>query len=225
MEVEQVRMSLTLTCAEAQCKSRCARFKGETRMIRNIVQSFKVTFEHLFSPKVTVQYPDEPVRVAPRFRGRHILRRWEDGKERCVACHLCSAACPSDAITVIAEDNPRDNPISRGERYAKVYQIDLLRCIFCGYCEDACPVNAIVLDSGFEISGYSRKDFIVNKEDLLEPHPNSFSKDTLFDSTLYDREYLPIPSAADREALIEGRQREIEEQFRTAKPPIVIRPY
>jgi ferredoxin len=116
---------------------------------------------------------------------------------------LCSAACPADAITVIAEDNPRDNPVSRG----------------------ACPVNAIVLGSGFEISGYRREDFIVNKEDLLEPHPNSFVKDSFFDSTLYDRPYLPIPSAADIEALIEGRQREIEEQIRTAKPPIVIRPY
>ncbi|MCC6038887.1 MAG: NADH-quinone oxidoreductase subunit NuoI [Armatimonadetes bacterium] len=197
----------------------------ETEMVRDILRSLKVTFSHLFAPKVTVQYPDEPVKVSPRFRGRHILRRWEDGKERCIACHLCSAACPADAITVIAEDNPRDNPVSRGERYAKVYQIDLLRCIFCGYCEDACPVNAIVLGSGFEISGYRREDFIVNKEDLLEPHPNSFVKDSFFDSTLYDRPYLPIPSAADREALIEGRQREIEEQIRTAKPPIVIRPY
>jgi NADH-quinone oxidoreductase subunit I len=197
----------------------------ETEMVRNILRSLKVTFNHLFAPKVTVQYPDEPVKVSPRFRGRHILRRWEDGKERCIACHLCSAACPADAITVIAEDNPRDNPVSRGERYAKVYQIDLLRCIFCGYCEDACPVNAIVLGPGFEISGYRREDFIVNKEDLLEPHPNSFVKDSFFDSTLYDRPYLPIPSAADIEALIEGRQREIEEQIRAAKPPIVIRPY
>jgi NADH-quinone oxidoreductase subunit I len=201
------------------------RKEEETEMVRNILRSLKVTFNHLFAPKVTVQYPDEPVKVSPRFRGRHILRRWEDGKERCIACHLCSAACPADAITVIAEDNPRDNPVSRGERYAKVYQIDLLRCIFCGYCEDACPVNAIVLGSGFEISGYRREDFIVNKEDLLEPHPNSLVKDSFFDSTLYDRPYLPIPSAADIEALIEGRQQEIEEQIRTAKPPIVIRPY
>jgi len=210
-----------------------ARLKGsikptkeeETEMVRDILRSLKVTFNHLFAEKVTVQYPDEPVKVSPRFRGRHILRRWEDGKERCIACHLCSAACPADAITVIAEDNPHDNPISRGERYAKVYQIDLLRCIFCGYCEDACPVNAIVLGSGFEISGYQRDDFIVNKEDLLEPHPNSFVKDSFFDSNLYDRPYLPVPSAGDVEALIEGRQREIEEQIRTAKPPIVIRPY
>ncbi|MFN3420689.1 MAG: NADH-quinone oxidoreductase subunit NuoI [Armatimonadota bacterium] len=194
-------------------------------MVRDILRSLKVTFGHLFAPKVTVQYPDEPVRVAQRFRGRHILRRWDDGKERCIACHLCSAACPADAITVIAEDNPRDNPVSRGERYAKVYQIDLLRCIFCGYCEDACPVNAIVLGSGFEISGYRREDFIVNKEDLLEPHPNSFVKDSFFESTLYDRPYLPIPSAVDLEAIIEGRQREIEEMTRTGKPPIVIRPY
>lgn len=194
-------------------------------MIRNILGSLKVTFSHLFEPKVTVQYPDEPVKVAKRFRGRHILRRWEDGKERCISCHLCSAACPADAITVIAEDNPRDNPISRGERYAKVYQIDLLRCIFCGYCEDACPANAIVLGQGFEFSGYRREDFIVNKEDLLEPHPNSFIKDSFFDSKLYDRPYLPILSNVDLEAVIEGKQREIEETIRTAKPPIVIRPY
>lgn len=193
-------------------------------MVRDILRSLKVTFSHLFAPKVTVQYPDEIVKVAQRFRGRHILRRWEDGKERCIGCHLCSAACPADAITVIAEDNPQDKPISRGERYAKVYQIDLLRCIFCGYCEDACPVNAIVLGSGFEFSGYRREDFIVNKEDLLEPHPNSFGKDSFFDSTLYDRPYLSIPKNVDLEAVIEGRKREIEETLKTAKPPIVIRP-
>lgn len=190
-------------------------------MVRDILRSMKVTFNRLFAPKVTVQYPDEPVKVAPRFRGRHILRRWEDGKERCIACHLCSAACPADAITVIAEDNPRDNPVSRGERYAKVYQIDLLRCIFCGYCEDACPVNAIVLGRGFEISGYRRGDFIVNKEDLLEPHPHSIDKDSFFDSTLYDRPYLPLASWVDSDALIEGRMREIEQGLKTGKPPIV----
>lgn len=190
-------------------------------MVREILRSMKVTFSHLFAPKVTVQYPDEPVRVAPRFRGRHILRRWEDGRERCIGCHLCSVACPADAITVIAEDNPRDNPISRGERYAKVYQIDLLRCIFCGYCEDACPVNAIVLGPRFEIAGYRREDFIVTKEDLLEPHPKSIDKDSFFDSTLYDRSYLPVPTVADVEALIEGRQREIEEMLRTGKPSVV----
>ncbi len=189
-------------------------------MVRNILRSLKVTLSHLFAPKVTVQYPDEPVPVPQRFRGRHILRRWDDGLERCIACHLCSAACPADAITVIAEDNPRDNPVSHGERYAKVYQIDLLRCIFCGYCEDACPVNAIVLGSGFEISGYRREDFIVNKEDLLEPHPHSFHKDSFFDSTLYKRPYLPVPAAADRAAIIEGRLREIAEAIRTGKPPI-----
>jgi len=207
------------------CHHLGATLKEAKAMVRDILRSLKVTFGHLFAPRVTVQYPDEPVRVAPRFRGRHILRRWDDGKERCIACHLCSAACPADAITVIAEDNPRDNPVSRGERYAKVYQIDLLRCIFCGYCEDACPVNAIVLGSGFEISGYRRDDFIVNKEDLLEPHPNSFMKDSFFDSTLYDRPYLPVPLLVDREAVIEGRQREIEEMTRIGKPPIVIRPY
>lgn len=191
-------------------------------MVREILRSMKVTFSHLFKPKVTVQYPDEPVKVAPRFRGRHILRRWDDGRERCIGCHLCSAACPADAITVIAEDNPRDNPISRGERYAKVYQIDLLRCIFCGYCEDACPVNAIVLGPVFELSAYRREDFIVNKEELLEPHPRSFQKDTFFDSTLYDRPYLPLPSLRDTEALVENRQREIEGAVRKGTPPIAL---
>ncbi len=162
-------------------------------MIRDLLRSLKVTAGHLPKPKATVQYPEEPVRVAPRFRGRHILRRWDDGRERCIGCHLCSAACPADAITVVAADNPPENPISRGERYAKVYQIDLLRCIFCGYCEDACPVNAIVLGPQFALSAYKRSDFIVNKEDLLEPYPRNIHKDTFFDSTLYDRPYLPVP--------------------------------
>ncbi len=189
-------------------------------MVRDILRSMKVTFRHMFAPKVTIQYPDEPVKVAPRFRGRHILRRWDDGLERCIGCHLCSAACPADAITVIAEDNPRDNPVSHGERYAKVYQIDLLRCIFCGYCEDACPVNAIVLGHVFEMSAYRREDFIAEKEDLLEPHPKSFVKDTFFDSDLYKRSYLPVPAEADREGLIESRQRELQQALQKGTPPI-----
>ena len=159
------------------------------KMLQRLLRGFKITFSHIFKKKATVQYPEEPVAQARRFRGRHYLRLWDDGLERCIGCHLCSAACPADAIFVLAEDNPGDKPISHGERYAKEYKIDWLRCIFCGYCEDACPTYAIVLAPGFEMAGYSREEFIADRDRLMEPEPNwvenKLGKEIPGDSKLY----------------------------------------
>ena len=135
-----------------------------------IARAMWVTLIHLFRRPVTNQYPDEPVAVYPRFRGRHVLKRYDNGLERCIGCSLCAAACPTDCILVIAGENTPEERYSPGERYGKVYEINLLRCIFCGYCAEACPTEAIVLEYDFALGVYDRWDAIITREQLLEPH-------------------------------------------------------
>jgi NADH-quinone oxidoreductase subunit I len=135
-----------------------------------IARSMAITFRHLFQRPVTNQFPDDPVTVYRRFRGRHVLKRHDNGLERCIGCSLCAAACPTDCIYVEAAENIDEDRKSPGERYASVYEINMLRCIFCGYCEEACPVDAIVLEHDFALAEYDRWDAIYTKEKLLEPY-------------------------------------------------------
>jgi NADH-quinone oxidoreductase subunit I len=135
-----------------------------------ILRAMGVTFKHLFKRPVTNQYPSEAVAVYPRFRGRHVLKRYDNGLERCIGCSLCAAACPTDCILVIASENTEEKRYSPGERYAEVYEINLLRCIFCGYCAEACPTEAIVLEHDFALATYDRWQSIITREELLEPH-------------------------------------------------------
>jgi NADH-quinone oxidoreductase subunit I len=132
-----------------------------------LAQGFKVTFQQLFRPTVTENYPDEPPHFGERFRGLHVLQRDEQGLEKCVACFLCAAACPSNCIYIEAAENASDLRISAGERYAAVYNIDYNRCIFCGYCVEACPTDAITHGHGFELASYNVTDLIYRKEQLL----------------------------------------------------------
>ena len=126
---------------------------------------FVVTLKHLFKKPVTLDYPRKKWPMSPRYRGRHYLERYDDGTERCVCCGLCAAACPADAIYMEPEET------EKGERKAKVYEINLIRCIFCGYCEEACPEEAIFLGQEYEFSAYDRNSFIWTKEQMLVPHP------------------------------------------------------
>lgn len=135
-----------------------------------IARSMAITLRRLFQTPVTNQFPDEPVAVYPRFRGRHVLKRHDNGLERCIGCSLCAAACPTDCIYVEPAENTDEERYSPGERYARVYEINMLRCIFCGYCEEACPVDAIVLEHDFALAEYGRWDAIYDKQKLLEPH-------------------------------------------------------
>src|SRR6266852_1357077 len=136
-----------------------------------LATGLKTTLGEFFSPMVTTEYPEDKSPRSERYRGRHYLRRYENGLERCIGCELCAAACPVGCILVIAAENTDENRVSPGERYAKTYEINMLRCIFCGYCEDACPVQAIVLGTEYALSHTSREKFIYPKEKLLEPLP------------------------------------------------------
>ena len=131
----------------------------------------KTTLTEFFRPQVTLAYPEDKSPRSERYRGRHYLRRYDNGLERCIGCELCAAACPVGCILVIAAENTEEHRVSPGERYAKTYEINMLRCIFCGYCEEACPVQAIVLGPEYELADDSREKFIYTKEMLLEPDP------------------------------------------------------
>ncbi|MBI2939948.1 MAG: NADH-quinone oxidoreductase subunit NuoI [Chloroflexi bacterium] len=139
--------------------------------IAALVKGLATTFKHLGRPATTVQYPEEKRPVSPRYRGRHMLMRYEDGLERCIGCSLCAGACPSRAIYVEAAENTDGERHSPGERYARRYEINLIRCIFCGMCEEVCPTQAIVLGHDYELADYDRADFIYTKERLLVPQP------------------------------------------------------
>ena len=141
--------------------------------IRAFAKGFKTTFRAMLSKPTTVQYPEQRMVMAKRYRGLHKLLRYNDGMEKCIGCSLCAANCPAKAIRVVAAENTETERYSPGERYAKIYEINMIRCIFCGYCQEACPTGAIVLRKDFELANYRREDFVYTKEMLLEPMPKS----------------------------------------------------
>lgn len=141
------------------------------------IAGFWVTFKQMFRRRVTTQYPKRR-RVKPqRFHGRHVLNRYPDGMEKCIGCELCAGICPARCIYVRGKENPPDAPVSPGERYGFVYEINMLRCIFCAMCVEACPTEAITMTHLFEMSITNRDDAIYTREHLLMdtdgnvPHP------------------------------------------------------
>ncbi len=128
---------------------------------------FKVTLEQMTRPRVTVEYPTQKRPKPIRTHGRHVLNRYEDGMEKCIGCELCAGVCPADCIYVRGADNPPDDPVSPGERYGFVYEINFLRCIHCDMCVEACPTEAITESKMFEFSFTNRADAIYTKRELV----------------------------------------------------------
>lgn len=135
-----------------------------------IVSGMGITVKHLFKKPATIDYPKKHREVAVVYRGQHILKRDENGAERCTACGLCAVACPAEAITMTAaERKPGEEKLYREEKYAAVYEINMLRCIFCGLCEEACPKEAIFLTDKTVPSTFERNEFLYGKSVLVEP--------------------------------------------------------
>jgi len=150
-----------------------------------IAQGMSITFKEMFQPTVVENYPDGPgplkgAKFQERFRGMHVLQRDENGLEKCVACFLCAAACPSNCIYIEAAENTAENRVSGAERYAKVYNIDYNRCIFCGYCVEACPTDAITHGHGFELASFNASNLIYRKEQLLAIAPAHMGANAVF---------------------------------------------
>lgn len=139
------------------------------------LRGLKTTIFSIFEGTRTYEYPEVKRPVHRRYKGRHHLKRYENGLEKCIGCALCAAACPADAIFVEASENTDEVRYSPGERYASTYEINMLRCIFCGYCEDACPTEAIVLGDNYELSFTDRFQAIYTRDLLLDPAPDGAS--------------------------------------------------
>ncbi|NBX81172.1 MAG: NADH-quinone oxidoreductase subunit I [Flavobacteriales bacterium] len=143
---------------------------GEKIYLPAVIGGMGITLKHLFRKNNTLKYPEQQKLFAPVYRGQHVLKRDEKGRENCTACGLCAVACPAEAITMTAAERKKgEEHLYREEKYAEMYEINMLRCIFCGLCEEACPKEAIFLTDRIVPSNFEREPFVYGKDILVEP--------------------------------------------------------
>jgi NADH-quinone oxidoreductase subunit I len=166
-------------------------------MFNALRKGFGLTGKTMFRRPVTTQYPEVKREPQPRFHGRHVLNRYEDGLEKCIGCELCAWACPADAIYVQGADNTPEARYSPGERYGADYQINYLRCIFCGLCIEACPTRSLTMSHEYELSNDSREAMIFTKDMLMAPLPDGAEPTPHTDAEVVARglTYYPGPAA------------------------------
>ena len=168
-----------------------------------IAKGMMITASHLFKKSPTIKYPEQKRPIAPVYRGQHVLKRDDNGAERCTACGMCAVACPAEAITMTsAERKKGEEHLYREEKYAKTYEINMLRCIFCGLCEEACPKEAIFLTDRIVDTEFEREDFVYGKDKLVEKVTERI--DVSKRQTLEVAEFKKIPGLKHNE-VFEGK--------------------
>lgn len=170
-----------------------------------IVKGMLITFSHLFKKTPTVRYPDQLRSRAGVYRGQHVLKRDENGAERCTACGMCAVACPAEAITMEnGERKKGEEHLYREEKYATKYEINMLRCIFCGLCEEACPKEAIFLTDRIVDAEYERDTFVYGKDKLVEKIDKRI--DVTKRQTIETTEFKKIPGLKHNELFDSSKQ-------------------
>jgi NADH-quinone oxidoreductase subunit I len=151
----------------------------ERSYLPSLATGLGITIKHFFKKKPTIEYPEQKRYLGPVFRGHHILKRDEEGRERCTACGLCAVACPAEAISMVAKERVKgEEHLYREEKYAAVYEINMLRCIFCGLCEEACPKQAVYLRHDQFVPVFTdRNEVIYGKDQLVEDMNHRYKRD------------------------------------------------
>lgn len=172
----------------------------ERTYLPSLATGLGITIKHfrksLFSKQVTIRYPEQKRYLGPVFRGHHILKRDEQGRERCTACGLCAVACPAEAISMVAAEREKgEEHLYREEKYAAQYEVNMLRCIFCGLCEEACPKEAIYLRHDKFVPVFTtREDVVYGKDQLVEDMTARYERDAW---TKEDMEQMWIKQRAE----------------------------
>jgi NADH-quinone oxidoreductase subunit I len=139
---------------------------AERTYLPQILNGLRITFGNMFKKPVTVEYPEQRPPIPPGYRGVPTLVKDPEGREKCVSCQLCEFVCPPKAIRITPGEIPADDPTAHVEKAPKEFEIDMLRCIYCGLCQEVCPEEAIFLQTTYSVVGFTRGEFVNNKQKL-----------------------------------------------------------